>query len=392
MKSLRDEFSHIWKGKFITLALIVPLIVAAVFGYIFSNNQITEGKLAVIDQDNSLYSRQLIDRLDASQYVNVAAVFLHAVKPDELLYNENFMGVLYIPQGLEQNRYKGVQSNIGLFVDNANAAAVGTLRTGVAEVISTENIVSSVGRLKAIGMNDDQINATVAGISLQQRLLFNPTTDPINSSVIGYVMLICLGIYTFQCLQIIPRLRVEGRLGAELDNPVALLSRVIPYALVGTIGLIFSLGVLKVLGSFRFTGNPWEFLLPLFLYSVVAGLLPMLVSWNVATPAKAAFRVPPFLLTSMLLGGIQAPVALLPTALQIVGKAIPFTWLFAFIRGMGLRGGELSYFQKEIGALLLYAGILALLLILCMLREKRKLGHEKVKINEPAHVNAPVNN
>ncbi|MGG1661170.1 ABC transporter permease [Brevibacillus sp. NRS-1366] len=382
MKSLRDEFSHLFKGKFITLAILVPLIVAAVFGFIFSKNQITEGNLAVIDQDNSLYSRQLIDRLDASQYVNVAAVFLHAVKPDELLYNEKFMGVIYIPQGLEQNRYKGIQSTIGLFVDNANATAVGTLRNGVAEVITTENIGSSMGRLKAMGMNDEQVNATVSSVSLQQRLLFNPTTDPINSSVIGYVMLICLAIYTFQCLQIVPRLRVEGRLQEELANPIGLMSRVVPYALVGTIGIFFSLGVLKVVGSFRFTGNPLEFLLPLFLYSLVAGLLPMLITWNVPTPAKASFRVTLFLLPSMLLGGVQAPVAMLPTVLQIVGKAIPFTWLFSFIRGMGLRGGDLFYFQKEIGALLLYAGILVVLLIFCMLREQRKLRQEGEKNEE----------
>lgn len=387
MKSLRDEFSQLFKGKYIILALVVPLIIAAMFGYIFSNNQITEGKLAVIDQDNSLYSQQLIDRLNASQYVDVTAVFLHAVKPDELLYNEKFMAVLYIPQGLEQNRYKGIQNNIGLFVDNANATAVGTLRTGVTEVIAAENVGASVGRLKAIGMNDDQVNATVASIALQQRLLFNPTTDPINSSVIAYVMLVCLAIYTVQCLQIIPRLRAEGRLQEELSNPIGLLSRVIPYALVGTIAIFFSLGILKVVGSFRFAGNPLEFLLPLFIYSVVAGLLPMLVSWNVATPAKAGIRVTLFVLPSMLLGGVQAPVAMLPAVLQIVGKAIPFTWLFSFIRGMGLRGGELFYFQKEMGALILYAGILVLVLILCMLREKRKLRQEGEKSEEASPVN-----
>ncbi len=35
MNVIRDEWKHITSGKFILLMLIVPIIVAAAFGYVF---------------------------------------------------------------------------------------------------------------------------------------------------------------------------------------------------------------------------------------------------------------------------------------------------------------------------------------------------------------------
>lgn len=372
MKSLRNEISLVVSGKFIISALIMPLIFATVFGYIFSNSQINESKLAVIDEDNSLYSRELINKLDASQYIEVAAVFHQTIKPEELLYNEKYISVLYLPRGLEQNRYQGRQSNIGFLVDFTVPATSADLRSGVNEVFAMENTATSLGRLKAMGLNGEQAMGTMTNLSLQQRLLFNPMNDYVNLTVIGFVNIIALSLLTMQTIRIIPRLRAEGKLHNELSNPFALLSRVLPYVITSCITLFFALGILKQVGGFRFAGNPLEFLLPLFLYTLVSGLIGLLLGWTAKIPTVAMARGFGVVITSFLLSGIQTPVALFPKSIQILSNMLPLTWNLKFIRGIGLRGGDLGYFQQEIGVFLLMLAVVVLLLILNMFKEGKK--------------------
>lgn len=376
MKSLRDEMTHIASGKFVFSALIMPLIFATIFGYIFSHSQINESKVAVIDEDNSPYSYELINKLDASQYIEVAAVFHQTMQPDDLLYNEKYVAVLYLPRGLEQNRYQGRQSNVGFLVDFTVPASSADLRAGVNEVITMENTATSLGRLKAMGLNGEQAAGMATNLSLQQRLLYNPTNDYMNLTVIGFVNIIALSLLTMQTVRIIPRLRAEGKLLDELNHPMTLLSRVIPYSVISCLTLFFAIGILKQVGGFRFVGNPFEFLLPLFLYTLVSGLIGMLLGWNTKNPSMAMARGFGVVITSFLLSGIQAPVALFPKAIQVISNMLPLTWNLKFLRGIGMRGGELSYFAKEIGVFLLMIGIVMFLLVLNMVKEVKKVKSE----------------
>jgi len=281
------------------------------------------------------------------------------------------IGVVYLPRGLEQNRYQGRQSNIGFLVDFTVPASSGDLRSGLNEVINNENTATAQGRLKAMGLNGEQANGIVTSLSLQQRLLYNPMNDYMNISVIGFVNIIALSLLTMQTVKIIPRLRAEGNLLAELTNPFGLLSRVLPYAAISCITLFFAMGILKQVGSFRFAGNPFEFLVPLFLYTLVSGLVGMLIGL-VAKPPQAMVWGLGVVIISFLLSGIQAPVALFPKPIQMLSSILPLTWNFKFIRGMGLRGGDLSYFQQEIGVYILMIAVVMLLLLLNMLREVKR--------------------
>lgn len=99
MKSLKSEWKYMVNGKFIIIIFLAPLIVSLVMGYVFSNNQINESNVAVIDEDNSAYSRQLFSSLDASQYLQIGAVFHSAIDPNMLFFNEKFIAVVYLPRG-----------------------------------------------------------------------------------------------------------------------------------------------------------------------------------------------------------------------------------------------------------------------------------------------------
>ncbi|MCR8633146.1 ABC transporter permease [Paenibacillus radicis (ex Xue et al. 2023)] len=373
MNSLREEWNLMLQGKYIQRALITPLILALVFGYLFSQSQLNESKIVVIDEDNSLYSQQLINKINASQYADVMAVLHEDIDPKTLLYSEKYMAVLYLPHGLEENRYQGKPSNVGLLVDYTVPSATANLRAGVSEVLGYENSSApALGKLKAIGMNDEQINGTLSSITLQQRLLFNPTNSLVNLLVIGYVTIVSLGNLYKATISIVARMREENRLIEELKRPVGLLLRVVPYAGVFFVSMVVMIGALKQFGGLRFDGNVLEFMLPLSLFCITNAWFAMLVGWNAATQTKAENRVQLLVSPAFLLSGVLSPIMLFPSYVQMLSNTIPATWYFKLFRGMGLRGGGLEYFMEDIAAFLIMISIVLVLLTLLIVRENRK--------------------
>lgn len=393
MKQLIEECVNIFKGKFIFLATFVPLIVAVVFGYIYQNNAINEGSIAVIDLDVTQKSSEIIRKLDASQYVEVKTVLYEEVDPNELLYTEEYLAVVYLPKGLEDNYNQGLQSNIGFYVDMALSAATGNVRAGVTEVFSTENATLTYGVLKGVGLSDERVAGAVAPFSVSQRLLYNPLNKTINSVVLGFINIVVVALITVSTISIVPRLREEGRLPENL-NPFGLISRLVPYAIIGVIALYFSLGLLKQIGGMRFEANIYQLWVPVLMFTFGTGLLAMILGWNAKSAKSASARLVLVMFPSVLTGGILLPLQMLPDALQKLSLVLPMSWFFKFLRGMGLRGGDISYFMELLkGFALLLVCLMAIICLLSLaekMKYKRKDGELTVLDNPNDNVNLTI--
>lgn len=357
MMQILDEWRHITKGSFIVLILLVPLAVAAAFGYVYQNNSVQEAPLAVVDLDHSTYSNQLLVKLDASQYVQVLDVYNNYIEADMLLYNEKYSGVLYLPAGMEAAAIQGKPINLGLNLDMTMSAVAATVRSGVTEVIATEN----AGR----GLNV---------LVLEQRTLYNPTNSTIMSTVVMFVNVIMLSFIALNTLSIVPRLRQSGTLKEELKKPIGILSRTIPYALITCIAFYLSMGVLKLIGGLRFEADWLQMFIPFFLYTASTSLMCMMIGWTAENPMKSAARIVLIMLPSFLLSGAQVPYCMLPGPLQMINQVLPLSLQFKFLRGMGYKGGQLAYFMPEIGHYLLIITLFCTVILLLLVRDNIKLS------------------
>ena len=373
MTQLKDESAKVLQRKTVVQAIAAPILIALIFGYVFSNNQILKSPVTVIDLDNSMYSRQLIDKLDASPYVKVSRVLNEPVEPNLLLMNDHTYAVIVLPDGLEGNRYRGQASNIGFVVNDSVAAAVGNLRQGVAEVIGGENAASSVSKLMGMGLSSEQAMGVISSLSVQQRTLYNPTSNTVNTTVIGFVNLILLAMFIMRTIQIIPSLRAEGRLDEDMQSPLGLLSRVLPHVLLFFASMFFILGLLKQFGGLRFSGSIFALAAPLFLYLSASGLLAMLLGWSAKDPKKTMPRLAAVVGPSFFFSNIMLPLALMPAPIQTLALAFPLGWYTKCYQAIALRGAALAVLGKELGALLILIAVFSLLLVLCM---KKKAGPE----------------
>lgn len=378
MNSLRDEISFMLSkdgGRYYMVAFVVVIMVLLAFSQILVHNQIENGKLVVIDMDNSAFSKQLINKLHSSQYIKVEAVIHEAVNPEELLYHDRCLGVLYLPHDFERNKHKYLSNHIGVFLDNTNTAAVVNLRATIKEIIGSENMAISFPKVKQLGLSDEQVVGTVANIGIEERILFNPVGNYGNTTIMGFLNMYSAIFYSFAVLPIIARLRMTKKWEAEImsGNPFSIMQRIVPYAIVFSVALLFGFGLLKTELGFRFAGNVGWFLLSIILYALSNGLLCMIFSWGAKNPGEAMGKMIFVVVPGFILGGVSLPVALLPEWVQVVSNLFPMVWFFRFVRDIGLRGADITYMWGEFGEFVIYLSIIVGILIVKFYQERMKM-------------------
>ncbi|GGA11498.1 ABC transporter permease [Paenibacillus marchantiophytorum] len=372
MKSLIEEWKYAASSKYLLTIFMAPLIAALFFGLMFSKNQISKSPVVVIDEDHSAYSRQLISKLNASQYMKVTNVFAGRIDPETLLANEQSVAVIMLPNQLELRKLQGKSTNIGILMDNTMPSGLMGIRTAIQEILTTENMTLSMTRLGQSGMEADTAKGLISPLSLQQRMLFNPTTSYVDFMVLGFVNIIVLMMTTSAAGSIAPRLRKEGKLLANGVSPAQLWVRSVPYAVLSTCSLILSYGLLKQIGNMRFEAEPYIFIIPLLIYSFALSLTGLLIGYTAKDASKVSLRTSLVLYPSFLATGIQLTPLAFPMFFQIIAWALPMNWLNRLLRGMAFRHGSLTTYSLEIGALVVIIGVASLLIGLLMLREVRK--------------------
>lgn len=382
MNSLKDELAFFFSGRgmpYEKVSIVVALVVTLLLGGLLANNYSQDVHVAVIDLDNSKYSHEMIEKLDASPYIQVTTVLNTPAEPKSLFYLDKHVAVVYLPKDLEKNRYSLSPADIGVLYDNTNSAQTGELKDALNRLIAEENQSGAAA-------NPLMAAAAEASIFLHERELFNPVSSSSNGEVLGFLFFFSSMFFVFATIGMIPRLRLENKLAAELaeGNPLGLLVRLVPYGLCLITALFIGLAVLRLVGDLVFAGNILVFLLSLVFYVPALGAVSLLFGWTAANPGVAASRMILFIPGGFIFGGQAGPLTLLSDWVRVLTHFFPLTWEYHFTRDIILRGASFMDCAKGFGALLIYLAVVATLFCFCFYRARaaRMKGQEEEKSAE----------
>lgn len=372
MHSLRDELAFFFSGKgmpYEKVSLMVAIVVTVVLSLLLANNYAKDANVTVIDLDNSKYSHEIIEAMNASPFIRVSAVLNMPAEPKSLFYRDKSIAVVYLPKDLEKNRYSQSAASIGVFYDNTNSAQTADLKKALNEIIAIEN-------QKGTAQNPVTAVAAETSISLHERELFNPVNSNSNGEVLGFLFFFSSMYFVFATIGIIPRLRLEKKLDLELKdgNPFLLMMRLIPYGGCLITAIFVGLAILRIIGDLTFSGNIFVFMLSLIFYVPVLGLFSLLFGWTAANPGVAASRMILFIPGGFIFGGPTGPIPVLSEWVQVITHLFfPLTWEYHFTRDIITRGASFMDCAKGFGALMIYLGVIALIFCLCFYRERAAL-------------------
>ena len=353
LESIKDEINFLFSGKgmpYEKLCLIVAMVISVILSVLMSGNFAKDAPVAIIDLDNSRYSHELINQIDASEYMRVTDVVNSPMNIEDLFYRDNVSAVVYMPRDLEKNRYSGSDDSIGIFYDNTNTALTADIKGAMAELIAIDNAA----------------NSTAAGgsISLNTRNLFNPAGSTSNAQTQGFLFFFGSMFFVFATIGMVPRLRMTHQLDGILANgtPWTLIVRLLPYIFCLLTSQMVGLAVLRVWGDLVFSGTIIDFLIIQTLMVLAIGILSLFFGWTAPNPGLASSRMILFIPGGFILGGVTNPLSHLQPWVVTVSHIFPLTWQFHFTRDIIQRGASLSDISSEIGEFLIYIAVTAILL------------------------------
>lgn len=356
------EVLHIRRDiRTLYLALAMPVLLLVLFGFGISFD-VDHLELAVVDQDRTDVSRELVRHVTASEEFVLA---WEGTSPEEALAQlrrGRAVAVMVLPRGFAEDVARG-GARVQLLMDGADG------NTATQALAKAQALVDAAGR-KLAGSA-----LTAPPLEVRVRTLFNPNGRSALFLVPGLAAYLLAIVAVLITALTVAREWERGSMEQLFATPVGRLEIV-----VGKLLPYLGIGLLQVL--LVLTVGAWVFDVPvrgslvalglgalLFLVGMLGqGLLISVVTRNQVVATQVATMTS--VLPSMLLSGFIFPIENLPAPMRLISLLIPARYFVSTLRGVLLRGNGLDVLWPQLVALTLFA---ALMLTVATRRFQRRL-------------------
>lgn len=360
------EFLHFRRDRTLTAFLLLFPMLQLILVAQTAGQDAANLPLAVLDQDNSATSRQIITALDNTRELVLRYLPGNMDEIERLMDTGQVLVVVIIPPRFAANLVSaGEPSQVQVIVDGSNVSG-GSAALGAAEgaVRSTlGRVLSGRGGLSA---------STAAGLSgppvdLQAVIRFNPDLNGRFVAVPGLFAFIVYQIALLVASVTLVRERELGTLEQLAVTPVhpveLLVGKALPAVLIGMVNFVLML--LLVVGVFDIPmRGSYALLLALTALFVAAEVaVGLLVSALSKSQQQAVLIVFPLAMVDLALSGYLVPVETMPKALQLLSYISPVRHYMKILKDIMLKGADLSTLWPSmlaLSGLALVVGLLAL--------------------------------
>lgn len=329
------EFIQMRRDR-LTFAMMVgiPLMQLGLFGFAI-NTDPKHLPTAVINADQSEFSRSFLAAMKNSSYFQLVAVTKSETEADRLLVEGTVQFVVNIPLGFSRDLLRGERPDLLIEADASDPSA-------------TSNAIAALNELARSALTRDLQGSAQAGagasnpINLIIHRRYNPegiTQYNIVPGLMGVILTMTMIMMTGLAMT---RERERGTMEHLLAMPVnpleVMLGKIMPYILVGYIQVVLTLVISTQVFHVPIQGS-LLFLLSCVLLFIAANLsVGMLFSTIARNQMQAMQMTFFFFLPSMLLSGFMFPFRGMPVWAQNLGEVLPLTHFLRLVRGIMLKG------------------------------------------------------
>jgi ABC-2 type transport system permease protein len=365
----RKEAIHLIRDfRSLYLAFAIPLLLILLFGYALSLD-VERVPTAVVDQDRTPASRDLIRRLEASIAFEVVARPESAAAAADLLDRNRVRLAVVIPPGWTAELAADRPAALQVVIDGSDPNYAGNARAFISAFIARENRERLAAYLNRLGR--EPIRPPVDG---RIRVWFNEDLESRNFIVPGIIAIIIMIVGALLTSLVIAREVENGTLETLRALPVRgvelFLGKALPYFLIALADVLIAILMGQLLFGVVMKSSFWVMILASTVYIFVALSLGLLIS----TLAKAQLvanqaAVLVTYLPSLLLSDFVFPRENMPVLLQAVSRIVPATYFIDILNGLYLRSLTLAELWPDFAVLAAMAAALAAANIRALRRE-----------------------
>ena len=355
---LTKEVLHIVRdARSLGAALVLPLLMLLMFGYAIRID-VRNIDLAVVDQDKSPASRNLVAKLTADRTVRVVT----APATEDRLLDDIELGAvrmgLVIPYGYGRELAAGKDSPIELLVDGTDATFAGQALGLIGTTLRAVTIREVERTLRQAGGPRE-----LPGLVSEPRVLFNEALDGTWFVVPGLIAVIVSMLAAMLTSQCVAREYEQGTIEQILVSPVSgpaiMLGKLLPYVGIGVLQVFTVTLASRFLFDVPIRGSLLLLSFSTLLYlfgSMALGLMFSAVLKSQQVAMQVAFIAT--MLPSLILSGFIFPIENMPLLLRIISYAVPARYFIGIARGLFLKGVGIEILWPQLLAMLLFATVL----------------------------------
>ncbi len=362
----RKELHQIVRDRrTLSILLLAPVMFLLLYGYAL-NFDIKHVALAVEDRDHSVESRALVAAFVNSGYFDLVASVEDDRAIDRLMDQNAIRAALVIPERTGRAINTGQDASVQVLIngDNANtASAVMGYALTIVRSVSSSLLVDRRGVLPA------------APVGAEPRIWYNPELKSTLFLVPGLIAFIGMITGAISTALSIVREKERGTWEqvrmAPISTPAYIVGKTIPYLGISIASAMGIMLAAMALFDLPMRGSWLDLLLAVSLFLAGALGTGMLIS-TVAQSQLVAFQIVLILsfLPTFLLSGFIFPIASMPRPIQIVTYIVPARYFLVALRGIVLKGIDVTLIWAELGALVAYGVVVLGLASLRLARER----------------------
>lgn len=359
---IKKEFLQFKRDpKMFGIILIAPVIQLILLGYA-ANFDIDKVKLIVMDRDNSVSSREFIERFTSSGYFDIISYTDNYSEITSTLDYGKAIAALVIPHNFEESLNRRELIKVQAIYDgsdgNSASISAGYMQSVVqrySQNILTENLHRTGNKIIPAGT-----------ISAETRVWYNPSLKTRNFMVPGIVGLL-LSIITLLLTSLaIVKEKEIGTMEQLIVTPLKpyhiIAGKLVPFVILGFAAVVIVLTSMRFIFDIPVKGSLTFLFASSFLYILSTLGLGLLVSTNSKTQQQAMMiAIFAVMMPMVFLSGFAFPVENMPEIIQYISYVVPLKYFINIIRGVILKG--LGFTELWFDAfILLIMGVLILLL------------------------------
>ena len=330
------------------MAFVVPAFMIVFFGYVISFD-VKDIKIAVLDQDRTQQSRELVQAFSASGRFQVVERLERYGDVESLLDRGAVRVALVIPPGFQRDLQAGRPAAVQAAVDGADA------NTASISLNYAQAIVSAYSTRVVL-----RATPRASPIVAQARVWYNETLSSSNMIVPGLVAMIMMIISAMLTALTVAREWERGTMEQLAATPVhpteVILGKLVPYLVIGMIDVSVAVFIGMFVFGVPFRGNPLILvgMSALFLFGTMG--LGVFISATVKSQLLATqVAMMATYLPSLLLSGLMFDVASMPWILRVISNAVPAKYFITVLRGVFLKDVGMSVLWVQGVAMVIFA-------------------------------------
>ncbi len=357
---LIKEFKHITRDRgTLIMFFMLPIIQLSLFGFLDQN--VRDLPTVIVDQDQTRFSRELMDEMRATKTFAIARVTNSPTEAREMIAQGTARVGVIIPPDFHDHRVRRDNAQFLVLIDGSDSNVSAQALASINGLIADQNLAAA----RATGAHPT--------ISAQPIVLFNPEGRTANYIIPGLVaILLQIAAMVLASIAIV-REREQGTMEQLLVTPLnptgLVLGKLAPYLVIGIVEMALILLLMRWGFGVPIQGNLLFLfgMAVIYLFALLA--LGLFISMRAQTQMAAQQMSQMLLLPSIFLSGYIFPVAGLPTVLYWIGRALPATHMIDIMRGAVLRSAGPLDLLPSVLALM----ALSILLVWASVRRVRKL-------------------